>query len=181
MARPTRGQEVLERAKACLSKARTVEELREAQSVVLPLEFGLSLRQTAEAIGKSVRWTTELRSEFIKRGGPRLGEKPTRGGRYHQNMTFKEEVDFLAPFLEEAKRGGILVVSRIKEALEVWLGRKIALASAYNLLHRHGWRKLAPDKRNPQTDVAVQAEWKKNSRKSLSRSTSSGRGKNRSD
>jgi transposase len=181
MARPTRGQEVLEQAKAYLSKARTVEGLREAQAVVLPLEFGLSLRQTAEAIGKSVRWTTELRSEFIKRGGPRLEGKPTRGGRYHQNMTLREEVDFLAPFLEEAKRGGILVVSQIKEALEVRLGRKIALASAYNLLRRHGWRKLAPDKRNPQTDVAVQAEWKKNSRKSSPGSTSSGREKNRSD
>jgi transposase len=96
-------------------------------------------------------------------------------------MTLREEVDFLAPFLEEAKRGGILVVSQIKEALEVRLGRKIALASAYNLLRRHGWRKLAPDKRNPQTDVAVQAEWKKNSRKSSPGSTSSGREKNRSD
>ena len=29
------------------------------------------------------------------------------------------------------------------------LGRNVALASAYNLLHRHDWRKLAPDKRHP--------------------------------
>ena len=28
------------------------------------------------------------------------------------------------------------------------IGRKVALASAYNLLHRHNWRKLATDKRN---------------------------------
>lgn len=180
MARPTRGQEVLEQAKVCLAKAKTVEELRQAQAVVLPLEFDLSLQQTAEAIGKSVRWTTQLRGEFIRRSGPRPADKPSRGGRYRQNMTPEEEANFLAPFLEEAETGGILVVGRIKEALEACLGRKIALASAYNLLHRHGWRKLAPDKRNPKTDEAAQTEWKKNSRKSSPRSSGSGREKDRS-
>jgi len=70
MARPRRGKEVLERARDTLRKARRAEELREAQAVVLPLEFGLTLKQTAEVIGKSVRWTTQLRSEFIRRGGP---------------------------------------------------------------------------------------------------------------
>jgi hypothetical protein len=180
MARPTRGQEVLEQAKACLTKAKTAEELRQAQAVVLPLEFGLTLQQTAKAIGKSVRWTTELRGEFIRRGGPLPADKPSRGGRYRQNMTPEEEADFLAPFLKEAKTGGILVVGQIKVALEARLRRKVALASAYNLLHRHGWRKLAPDKRNPKTDPVAQAEWKKNFRKSSPRSTGSGRGKDRS-
>jgi antitoxin VapB len=31
-------------------------------------------------------------------------------------------------------------------------GRKVALAPAYNLLHRHDCRKLAPKKRHPQSD-----------------------------
>ncbi|WP_425286994.1 winged helix-turn-helix domain-containing protein [Nitrosomonas communis] len=30
------------------------------------------------------------------------------------------------------------------------------------MLHRHGWRKLAPDKRHPKADVLAQDEWKKN-------------------
>ncbi len=49
-----------------------------------------------------------------------------------------------------------------ENALGQRLGRKVALASAYNLLHRHNWRKLAPDKRHPQSDAAAQDEWKKN-------------------
>jgi transposase len=180
MARPSKGKEVLEKAKERLGKARTAEELREAQAVVLPLKFGLSLRQTAQAIGRSVRRTSQMRSGFIRRGGPRPAGKPPRGGRRRQNMTPEEEALFLAPFLEEAKAGGILVVSRIKQELEKCLGRKVALASAYNLLHRHGWRKLAPDKRNPKADVAAQAEWKKNCRKSSPGLPGSGRGKGRS-
>ena len=165
MSRPSKGEEVLQKAKDYLGKARTVEELRQAQSVVFPLEFGLTLEQTAQAIGKSVRWTSQMRSEFIRRGGQQPDDKPCRGGRRRQNMTREEETVFLAPFLDEAKKGGILIISGIKQELEQYLGRKVALASAYNLLHRHGWRKLAPDKRNAKTDEETQDKWKKNSQK----------------
>ena len=165
MSRPSRGKEVLQKAKDYLGKARTVEELREVQAVIFPLEFGLTLEQTAQAIGKSVRWTSQIRSEFIRRGGRHPPDKPGRGGRRRQNMTREEEALFLAPFLDEAKKGGILIVNGIKQELEKHLGREVALASVYNLLHRHGWRKLAPDKRNAKTDEKAQDEWKKNSRK----------------
>jgi transposase len=51
---------------------------------------------------------------------------------------------------------------RYKRALDAHLGRKVALASVYNLLHRHNWRKLVPDKKHPQTNSEVQEQWKKN-------------------
>jgi hypothetical protein len=69
----------------------------------------------------------------------------------------------LKPFFDQAAKGGILVVSQIKPALEKALGRPMALSSAYNVLHRNGWRKLAPDKRHPQSDPTAQEAWKKNS------------------
>ena len=65
--------------------------------------------------------------------------------------------------LETAKGGGVLVVSSIRQALEDKLGRKVALSSVYNLLHRHGWRKLAPDRRHPRADVQAQEDREKNS------------------
>jgi hypothetical protein len=40
MARVARGKVVLEQAKDLLVNSRTIEELRQAQAVVLPLEFG---------------------------------------------------------------------------------------------------------------------------------------------
>ena len=95
-------------------------------------------------------------------------------------MTPQEEAAFLAPFFDQAKVGGILVVGEIKRALDARLGRQVALASAYNLLHRHGWRKLAPDKRHPQADVAAQEDWKKNSKTSSAKSTKRGQAKGRS-
>ncbi|MGE4443251.1 MAG: winged helix-turn-helix domain-containing protein [Desulfomicrobium sp.] len=80
-------------------------------------------------------------------------------------MSPDAEKEFLEPFFLKAKKGGILVAAEIHQALEQWLGRKVALASVYNLLHRHGWRKLAPDKRHVAADVEAQEAWKKNSGK----------------
>jgi transposase len=178
MSRTASGEEVLEQAKACLARAKTAEQLRQAQAVVLPLEFGLTLGQTAQALGVSVGWVCRLRRCFVRAGGP-VAQRPARGGRRRQNMSREEEAAFLAPFFEPAKTGGVLVVSEIKRALDARLGREVALASAYNLLHRHGWRKLAPDKRHPQADVTAQEAWKKNSPTRSSRSTKPSRAKTR--
>ena len=90
-------------------------------------------------------------------------------------MSSEEEAEFLAPFFEKASRDGILVVGEVKRALDKRLGRTVALASAYNLLHRHGWRKLASDKRHPKADVPTQEEWKKNSPACSKKSTGSGK------
>ena len=73
---------------------------------------------------------------------------------------------FWSPFLEQAATGGVLVVGQIKAALDERLGREVALASAYNVLHRHNWRKLAPDRRHPQSDPLAQEEEKNNPKRS---------------
>ena len=180
MARTASGIEVLQQAKAFVVEAKTADQLRQAQSVLLPLAFGLSLEQTAQVIGVSVGWACQLRRRFIRQGGRREADRAKPGGRRRENMTRAEEAEFLEPFFEKAKAGGILVVGEIKRALDERLGRQVALASAYTLLHRHGWRKLAPDKRHPQADVAAQEDWKKNSPTSLAKSKARGPAKGRS-
>ena len=180
MARTASGSEVLQQAKALVAAAKTAEQLRQAQAVLLPLAFGLSLEQTARAIGVSVGWACQLRRRFIRQGGRGEADRAKPGGRRRENMTREEEAEFLERFFEKAKTGGILVVGEIKQALDQRLRRPVALASAYNLLHRHGWRKLAPDKRHPQADVAAQEAWKKNSPTSSPTSSVSGRAKGRS-
>ena len=167
MARPAGGHDVLEQAKAAIAKAKTVEELRAAQAVVLPLDFGLSLAQTADAIGVSLRWVTELRNRYRRIALGQEAPKPRRGGRQRQNLTPDQETEFLTPFFESAKTGGVLVAGPVHQALEGRLGRKVALSSVYNLLHRHGWRKLAPDKRHVKSDPEAQAAWKKKSPRRL--------------
>ncbi len=180
MARKPKGEDVLEQAKAALATARTAQELRSAQALILPLEFGFSLEQTAHAIGVSKRWACTLRNRFSRIARGEEAPKGKRGGRKRQNLRLEEEAQFLLPFLERAKEGGVLVVSSIHQELENRLGRKVALSSAYNLLHRHGWRKLAPDKRHTKSDVQAQADWKKKSPKPLPGNLRPSRGRGRS-
>lgn len=176
MSRPASGDnKVLLRAREVIATAQTVEQLRQAQAVVLPLDHALSLADTARAIGLSTGWACQLRRRFIQGQTVGAAHAPTAGGRRRENMTVQQEREFLAPFLELAAGGGVLVVGQIKGALDQRLGRKVSLASVYNLLHRHGWRKLAPDKRHPQSDPLVQEEWKKNFPKPLPASGKTGR------
>ena len=178
MSMMARGHESLEQAKAQLIQAKTVEQLRQAQAVVFPLSYGLSLEQTADILGISVSWTCKLRTRFAR--GEVANPGATREHRPRQNMSVEAEAEFLAPFFEKASAGGVLAAGEIKRALDARLGRKTALASAYNLLHRHGWRKLAPDKRHPKADVPAQEEWGKNSPTPSQKSPKTGRAKDRS-
>lgn len=169
MARPATGHEFIEAAKEQIASAKTTEALRAAQALLLPLEFGLSLQQTATAIGLSKRWTTKLRTRFQRiETGIEQPAKTKKELRNHARMTLDEETQFLAPFIEKARNAGIIIVPPLQAELERRLGRSVASSTVYRLLQRHGWRKLAPDKQHPKADVAAQEEFKKNSPKKSS-------------
>jgi hypothetical protein len=66
MSRPASGDaEVLRNARKAIASAQTVEQLRQAQAVVLPLDHGLSLAETARVIGVSRGWACQLRRRFM--------------------------------------------------------------------------------------------------------------------
>jgi transposase len=178
MARKARGSEVLGRALEMLPKASGADELRRLLAVVLPLAHGMSTAETARVVGRGTTWVTAARNRFIRSGGEPEG-KPA-GTRNKALLARAEEAAFLEPFVEGARNGGVLVVGRIHEALEARLGRRVARAPAYNILHRHGWRKLAPDKRHVSADPAAQEDWKKNSGRASGGSRKAGKGRGRS-
>jgi transposase len=123
---------------------------------------------------------SRVRGRFAKIERGEMTPKARRGGRRRENLAREEEAAFLAPFLNQAREGGVLVVPPIKQALEEKLGRPVALSSVYRLLHRHDWRQLAPDKRHPEADVAAQEQWKKNSLRRSPKSLRSSKNKGRS-
>lgn len=165
MARIARGDTHLEIALQGIANATTLEQLRQAQSVVLPLRYGMSLEETAGVTGLSSGWVSKLRNRFIKGKFAGSVDMPRRGGRRREHFSTDQEAALLKPFLQQAGEGGILVVGQIKDVLEKALGHRMALSTVYALLHRHGWRKLAPDKQHPESNPEAQADFKKNSRK----------------
>ncbi len=164
MARPASGVDQIEVARAGLKNAVTADQLRQAQSVLLPLELGLSLAQTAQAIGRSVGATCKMRTTYCAvAAGKRAAAQPKTTLRNRAKATLQEEAAALDKVLHDAHLGGIVVIPRIKPLVEKALGKKMALSGLYRMLHRHDWRKLAPDTQHPKGDPQARETWKKNS------------------
>lgn len=164
MARPASGNEQIEAARSLLREATTVEQLRQAQAVLLPLALGLSLEQTAQAIGRSVSATCAMRTRFVQvQTGRRKAPRRKSELRNRATVGLEREGRILDEVLKGAADGAVLVIPGLKSALEDRLGRSVALSTVYRMLARHGWRKLAPDTRHPQGDPAAGEAWKKNS------------------
>jgi len=164
MARTASGAQDLNWAREQIAKARSADELRQAQAILLPLELGLSLEETALAIGRSVSLTCKLRN---RRRRERAKEIPTRQRktalRNRAISTLEREATLIDEVLADAASGGVVEIPSVWPTIEKALGRTIALSTVYRMLARHGWRKLAPDTAHPQGDVAKREDFKKNS------------------
>lgn len=168
MSRKAKHSEVVVQAAQTAAKTATsLQELRRAQSILLPVLFGATLPQTAEALGLSRATVCRLQATFlVKEPLPEgTAAKGTWGGRRRCWLTREEEKEFLAPWLEQAAQGRLVVISPLRAALAQRLGRSVRAPVVYRMLARHGWRKLAPDTKHPKSDPITQEAWKKNSRR----------------
>jgi len=167
MPRPRKTDPQLVRKALAVSKqTRDSQELRRALAVLLPASLNATLEQTASVLGIGRATVARLQRSFRDR--PSIPSAPPKiwGGRRHALMSLEEEKEFLRPWEEQAKKGGVLVLSPIRAALAQKLGRKVSRSVVWRFLGRHDWRKVAPDTRHPKSDPQVQEAWKKNSRKS---------------
>ena len=55
-----------------------------------------------------------------------------------------------------------MIAKAIREYAAKKLGTEVSKDYAYDLLHRHGWRKIEPRPRHPKSDSETQEEFKKN-------------------
>src|SRR5271165_2313209 len=119
---------------------------RERIQMVLLREGGMTQPAIAEAMGVSLSTVNRAHMAYDHGGIKALKPKPN-GGRKHENMTLAEEKALLARFL--------------KAAYEKAIGHPTSDSTVYNLLHRHGWRKLMPRPFHPKRNLAAQNAFKK--------------------
>lgn len=94
---PNTNPDAIQAAKRQICGAHSLDELRAAQAVLLPL-LGLSLDQTAEAVGKSRFWVSRARSAVLA-GRPPPAE---HGGRRNEIVAEEEEVQLLRRAIRNA-------------------------------------------------------------------------------
>lgn len=153
MARRPSGAGQVEAVRELLRNAKTAEELRQAQAVLLPLELGLNLQQTAQAIGRSLAVTCRMRTRLLAIcEGSQPAPRSKRALRNHAKLSLEQEASLLDEVLSETQRRGTpQTVSQFKPLIEQRLGRTIALSTLYRMLARHGWHK-APSAPNTGRD-----------------------------
>jgi len=133
---------------------------RERIQIVLLRESGMTQPAIAAAMGVSLSTVNRAHMVFDHGGIKALKPKPI-GGRQRENMTVAEERVLLARFAKAAGAGEMLNIHDLKAAYEKAIGHETSNSTVYNLLARHGWRKLMPRPFHPKRDIAAQNAFKK--------------------
>src|SRR6266478_2958561 len=93
--------------------------------------------------------------------GSRRSSRSRSGGRQRENMTLSAEKALLACFAKAAGAGELLNIHDLKAAYEQAIGHPTSNSTIYNLLDRHGWRKLMPSPFHPKRNLTAQDAFKK--------------------
>jgi transposase len=163
MARPIRfDEETVIRARKEMRTTKDLRVYRMAQCVVFHADHGFSTNQVANLLNVGRATVSRMRGRFRRfaKGEPLPGDW---GGRRNEHMTFEEEREFLANWLDQAEDGSIVVVTPIHQALEKKIGKRLSRSTVYRMLARHDWRKVEPDTQHPKRDPEAQEAYKKTS------------------
>jgi transposase len=133
---------------------------RERIQMVLLRESGMTQPEIAAAMGVSLSTVNRAHMAYEHFGIKALKPK-ANGGRRHENMAVSEEKALLARFARAAGAGELLNIHDLKAAYEKAIGHPTSESTIYNLLHRHGWRKLMPRPFHPKRNLAAQNAFKK--------------------
>lgn len=168
----SRGYQVLDVDKSAvleaMRSASSIDEFQRYQSIHLRVSAGLDVAAIAAATGLAESSIHNLHSR-VRREGLEAARTKGRGGRYRSYLSVEEEKELLQRMEPLAKRGGMIEVSKMHRAMEEKVGGSVAKNTVYQLLHRHGWRKIAPRPKHPKGDVAAQETFKKTGARSSSR------------
>jgi transposase len=133
---------------------------RQRIQMVLLRESGMTQPSIAAAMGVSLSTVNRAHMAYDGGGLAALKSKPS-GGRKRENMALAEEKALLARFGNAAGAGELLNIHDLKAAYEKAIGHATSNSTVYNLLDRHGWRKLMPRPFHPKRNLAAQNAFKK--------------------
>src|ERR1700693_1641675 len=135
-------------------------EQRQRIQMVLLRESGMTQPAIAEVTGVSLSTVNRAHMAY-DHGGVKALRRKRSGGRKNQNMIVADEKVLLARFAKAAGAGELLNIHNLKAAYEKAIGHETSNSTGYNLLARHGGRKLMPRPFHPKRNIAAQNSFKK--------------------
>lgn len=158
----TRGTEHIQRALG-LTTSDDATDLRTALSVLLPLQHGLTLQQTADVLGKSLSWVSKQRSAFFNNTHRSVADNGKHGGRRNEVISAEQEEAFLeavgmqfvkihqtwrrAHLTPEERKSlypetKLSFAAIVRRELAAASKRPVSRATAYNLMARVGVKRF---------------------------------------
>jgi transposase len=145
-----------------MMEAKNREQFQRWQAIFLTSK-GLRAEQVAEYVGVS-RGTVHQWVFQYNHVGPEGFRLRGRGGRRFGLLTFEEEATLLESLRSQAEQGRVIAAFSVRAQVEKKVDQPVSKDYLYDLLHRHGWRKVMPRPQHPQADAVRQATFKKNFR-----------------
>lgn len=123
-------------------------------------------KAVCEKTGFCKQYITDLTAKYHQNGLSAIVGNHYAGN--HRNMSYHEESALLSRFEEQAQKGQLVEISAIAAAYEEKVGHTIGGSQIYYVLARHGFRKVMPRSKHPNsaTPEAIEAskkltrEWK---------------------
>ena len=150
--------ETISKAKMILDELSYGDTTLMAVSVLMAGVLNLTGQEIGSVLGVSVSTVIRMNERFR---GMELGESKRWGGDRRSILSDRDTKEVLSALEDQAAKGHVVVVEQVKAALEEKRGSAISLQTAYNVLHRQGWRKVTPDKEHPKCDPEKQEAFKK--------------------
>ena len=116
---------------------------------------GMELSEVSQATGFPAAYVSQLVAKYRDHGLEAISGNHYGGN--HRNMSFEEEAAILAPFKARAEKGELVEISEIEAAYQQAVGHSIGTSQIYYVLHRHGWRKVMPRSRHPNTELQLKS------------------------
>ena len=133
---------------------------RQRIQMVLLRESGMTQPAIAAAMGVSLSTVNRAHMAYDHGGIKALQAQAERRTQAREHA-LAEEKALLARCAKAAGAGEMLNIHDLKAAYEKAIGHPTSDSTVYNLLHRHGWRKLMPRPFHPKRDLAAQNAFKK--------------------
>jgi len=130
-------------------KAKKLKDIKSYNNVLVlnMRRIGKTNGEISEIVGYHNQTVTSIVSQYVKKGMESLIGNHYTG--HNRRMSFEEETSFLEQFREEAESGLLISVKNILKKFEEVTGKASNTSTIYDLLKRHGWRKVKPRPRHP--------------------------------
>ena len=147
--------------KQLMDNVSSIDQFKRYQVIFLrKTQPKLTVAKVAEICSVSYKTVIQWTYLYNKFGAKKYILKE-RGGRRNAHLSWSKEAQLLHDLSSKSADGAIITASKIKKYAEKIIGKKLSKDYAYDLMHRHNWRKVMPHSHHPKTDV----EKKNDSRK----------------